>query len=124
MMKVLLPTLLFAALVTPTLAQQSEPVKVTWTSSAEYSAYMTLYGQTIAANRASSAEKALAERSDASPVFLTAVYKMMFLGYVEAGNSAKVIDSYNRMNLAPNLTDAEKQEFKKLAEEAKAKLKK
>lgn len=117
--------LLIAALVATALAQaqQSEPIVVKWKDSAEYSAYMAVYSQTIAVNRASSAEKFLTEHRDANPAALTTVYKAMFLSYVEMGNWSKVIDTYNRQSLAPNLTEADKQQFEKLTDEARAKLK-
>jgi pentatricopeptide repeat protein len=114
------PVLLVIAIATSvTYAQQI----IKWKNSAEYTAYMMVYSETDHAKRAANAEKFLADHPDADPAGLAAVYRAMLQSYANAGNWGKVLETYNRMGLAPNLTDAERQQFEKLAEEARAKLK-
>jgi len=56
------------------------------------------------------------EHKNAHPVVLTQIYTMMFLSYANDGNWVKVLETYDRMSLAPKLTDADKERFAKIAE--------
>jgi hypothetical protein len=72
------------------------------------------------AKKAASAETFLNEHKDADPTVLTQVYKLMFLSYALDSNWTKVLETYNRMSLAPKLTDDDKEQFAQIAEKARA----
>jgi len=115
-----LPLLLIGALTTPALAQaqQAQPAQAEpkWKDNKEYTDYMVVYNEKDPAKKATVAETFFADHKDADPIALTHVFKMMYLGYANAGNWAKVLESYDRMGtLGPKLTDAEKQQYTQIA---------
>jgi hypothetical protein len=109
------------ALYTLTTLAQAPTVK--WKSSKEYEDYMHVYNQKDFAKKAAHAEQFFIDHSDADPQALTQVYTMMLLSYANASNWVKVVETYDRINLAPKLTDADKQRFAQSAEIAKRNLK-
>jgi len=88
----------------------------------QYQDYMVIYGQKHFAKQAESAEKFLIEHKDADPVVLTQVYKVLILSYANDRNWTKVLETYDRISLAPKLTDKEKDQFAKIAEMARTRL--
>jgi hypothetical protein len=95
------------------------PQTIVWRTSSEYSDYLGVYNEKDMTKKAAGAEKFLVVHADADPVALTTIYKMLFLSYANDSNWAKVVETYNRMNLAPKLTDVEKEHFAKIAETAR-----
>ena len=69
---------------------------------------MGVYNEKDHAKKAAGAEKYFVDHKDADPIALTQIYSMMLLGYANAGNWAKTLDTVERPTLAPNLTPAEK----------------
>src|SRR5262245_11700751 len=115
-----LPLLLIGALTTPALAQaqQAQPAQAEpkWKDNKEYKDYMVVYNEKDPAKKATVAETFFVDHKDADPIALTHVFKMMYLGYANAGNWAKVLDAYDKMGtLGPKLTDAEKQQYTQIA---------
>src|SRR5215471_15851109 len=107
-----LPVLLIGALTTPALAQaqQAQPAQQDpkWKDNKEYTDYMSVYDEKDLTKKVANAEKFYVDHKDADPIALTHVFKMMYLGYANASNWAKVLESYDRMGtLGPKLTDAE-----------------
>jgi hypothetical protein len=115
-----LPLLLIGALTTPALAQaqQAQPAQAEpkWKDNKEYTDYMLVYDEKDPAKKAANAEKFFVDHKEADPIALTHVFKMMYLGYANAGNWVKVLETYDRMGTqAPKLTDAEKQQYTQIA---------
>jgi tetratricopeptide (TPR) repeat protein len=115
-----LPVLLIGALTSPALAQAQAPSAAQqepkWKDNKEYTDYMVVYDEKDHAKKAASAEKFFVDHKEADPIALTHVFKMMYLGYANAGNWVKVLESYDRMGtLGPKLTDAEKQQYTQIA---------
>jgi hypothetical protein len=115
-----LPLLLIGALTIPALAQaqQAQPAQQLpkWKDNKEYADYMTVYDEKDNAKKAANAEKFFVDHKDADPIALTDVFKRMYLAYANAGNWAKVLESYDRMaTLGPQVTDAEKQQYTQIA---------
>jgi hypothetical protein len=67
------------------------------------------------------AEKFLVDHKDADPFVLTQVYRFLFVSYVFDSNWTKVLETYDRINLE-KLTDEEKDQFAKIAEIARTRL--
>jgi hypothetical protein len=119
-----LPILLFSSLATSALAQAGQAQQnVKWTDNKEYEDYRTIYGEKDLVTKAGLAEKFLVDHKNADPLALTQVYTVMLLSYANASNWAKVVETYDRINIAPKLTDADKQRFAQIAEIAKRNLK-
>jgi tetratricopeptide (TPR) repeat protein len=115
-----LPLLLIGALTAPALAQAQAPSALQqepkWKDNKEYTDYMVVYDEKDHAKKAANAEKFFVDHKDVDPIALTHVFKMMYLGYANAGNWVKVLESYDRMGtLGPKLTDAEKQQYTQIA---------
>ena len=96
-----LPLLLIGALTTPALAQaqQAQPAQAEpkWKDNKEYTDYMLVYDEKDPAKKAANAEKFFVDHKEADPIALTHVFKMMYLGYANAGNWVKVLETYDRM---------------------------
>jgi len=111
-----LPLLLIGALTSPALAQaQAAAQDPKWKDNKEYTDYMLVYDEKDNAKKAANAEKFFVDHKDADPIALTDVFKRMYLAYANAGNWAKVLESYDRMAIAPKLNDAEKQQYTQIA---------
>ena len=55
-------------------------------------------------------------------VVLTQVYKVQLLSYANESNWTKVLETYDRISVAPKLTDKEKDQLAKIAEIARTRL--
>jgi tetratricopeptide (TPR) repeat protein len=123
-----LPLLLIGALTTGALAQaqQAQPAQelVKWKDNKEYTDYMLVYEEKDLVKKAANAEKFLVDHKDAHPIAINDVFKMMYLAYANSANAApanaanwvKVLEAYDRVGtLGPRLTDAEKQDFTRIA---------
>jgi hypothetical protein len=112
-----LPLLLISALTTPGLAQaqqaqtqQQAQQNIPWKGT-EYPEYMTVFQEKDEAKKAALAEKYLTDHKDAHAIVLTQIYQMMLMGYARSSNWAKTLESVERMQVAPNLTDPEKKQY-------------
>jgi hypothetical protein len=97
-----LPVLLIGALTTQGLAQD-----IKW-GPMEYEDYIAIYNEKDAAKKATLAEKYFVDHKAADPIALTQIYDMMLLAYANGGNWAKTLETVERANLAPKITDADK----------------
>src|SRR5262245_35665409 len=97
-----LPVLLIGALATQSLAQD-----IPWKNT-EYEDYIAVYNEKDFPKKASLAEKYFVDHKDAHETALTQIYDMMLLAYANAGNWAKTLETIERANLAPKLTDDQK----------------
>src|SRR5215510_12887806 len=95
-----LPLLLIGALTSPALAQAQAPAAAQqapkWKDNKEYADYMLVYDEKDNVKKAANAEKFFVDHKDADPIALTDVFRKMFLAYANAGNWAKVLESYDR----------------------------
>lgn len=105
-----LPLLLIGALSTQGFAQDPK-----WKDVTEYNDYMGVFNEKDFPKKATNAEKFFVDHKDADPIALTQVYQMMILSYANAGNWVKTLETYDRMNIAPKLTDADKKQYLQIA---------
>jgi tetratricopeptide (TPR) repeat protein len=105
-----LPLLLIGALRTQGFAQDPK-----WKDTAEYNDYMGVFNEKDFPKKATNAEKFFVDHKDADPIALTQVYQMMILSYANASNWVKTLETYDRMNIAPKLTDADKKQYLQIA---------
>ena len=97
-----LPVLLIGALTIQGFAQN-----IPWKGT-EYEDYIAVYNEKDNAKKATLAEKYFVDHKDAHPTALTQIYDMMLLGYANAGNWAKTLETIERASLAPELTADQK----------------
>lgn len=103
-------------------AKPAGQVGVTWKNPKEYEDYKLVYGERDMAKKAAHAEQFIIDHIAADPQALTQVYTMMILAYANDSNWTKVLETYDRISLAPKLTDKEKDQFAKIAEIARTRL--
>jgi tetratricopeptide (TPR) repeat protein len=112
-----LPLLLIGALTTQGLAQaqqaQAEP-DPKWNSNAEFEAYMVCFKEADHAKKAACGEKFAVDYKNADPIVMTHIYKFMLLGFANAGNWAKTIETIERQAMAPKLTADEKKQYNQI----------
>lgn len=97
-----LPVLLIGALTIQGFAQD-----IKW-GPMEYEDYIAIYNEKDPAKKATLAEKYFVDHKAADPIALTQIYDMMLLAYANGGNWAKTLETIERANLAPKLTDDQK----------------
>lgn len=110
-----LPLVLIAVVAAQGLAQAAaqEPK---WKDSKEYDEYVAVYNEKDNAKKAALAEKFFVDRKDADPIALTNMYQMLYLSYANAGNWAKVLETFEKLEtMAPKTPDAEKSRFLQIA---------
>jgi tetratricopeptide (TPR) repeat protein len=98
--------MLICALATSGFAQEPK-----WADTKQYEQYMSVFNEKDLPKKAAGAEKFLAENKIADPIIVTQVYQMMLLSYANAGNWAKTLETIERMDIAPKLTDGEKLQY-------------
>ena len=104
-----LPLFLVAAFTVNGFAQATCNPK--WKDNKEYEDYKVTYDEKDPAKKAALAEKFYVDHKDADPCALTNMYQMMIRAYAGASNWAKTLETVERPNLAPNLTDDDKKLF-------------
>ena len=97
-----LPLLLIAAVTTNGFAQDPK-----WKDNKEYEDYKAVYDEKDLAKKATAAEKFFVDHKDADPIALTNMYHMLILAYANGSNWAKTLETVERFNLGPKLTDAD-----------------
>jgi hypothetical protein len=112
-----LPLLLISALGTQGYAQDPKQPETKqqdpkWKDTKEYDDYMLVFNEQDFAKKAANAEKFFVDHKDADPIALTDVYKRMLLAYLNAKNWNKAFETLDRQNLAPNLTEADKKQYR------------
>ena len=104
-----LPLLLISALATTGFAQEPK-----WNSNKEYEDFSAVYKEMDYAKKAALAEKFLVDHKNADPVYLTQAFQMMILSYANGSNWLKTLETVERQNLAPKLTDADKKNYNQI----------
>jgi hypothetical protein len=74
-----------------------------------------VYNERDFARKAALAEQFFVGHKDADPETLTQVYKMMLLAYANSRNWTKTLETFDRISLAPRLTDQERMQFAEIA---------
>jgi len=92
---------------------------ITWRTSKEYEDFLMVYIEKDEGKKAAGAEQFLETHKDSDPQALTSAYSIMFLGYANVGNWAKVLEAYDHISVASRLTDDQKSEFRQLAATAR-----
>jgi hypothetical protein len=105
-----LPLLLAAAFTANGFAQATcgDPK---WKDNKEYEDYKVVYDEKDLAKKATIAEKFFVDHKDADPCALTNMYHMLILAYANGSNWAKTLETVERFNLGPKLTDADKAKY-------------
>jgi hypothetical protein len=106
-----LPLLLIGALGIQGHAQDPKQQDPKWKDTTEYNDYMGVFNEKDFPKKAANAEKFFVDHKDADPIALTQVYQMMLLSYANSANWPKTLETLDRMNLAPKLTDADKKQY-------------
>jgi hypothetical protein len=96
--------------------------RIVWVNSKAYEDFRLIFDEKDDIKKAARAEQFLVDHSNADPTALTNVYSMMFLAYASAGNWAKVLETFDRISLAPKLTDDVKRYFAETASTARQRL--
>ena len=104
----------------PSVSPQGQ--NITWRTSKEYEDFMVVYNERDEGKKAAGAEQFLETHKDSDPQALTSAYSIMFLGYANTGNWAKVLEAYDHISVAPRLTDDQKSQFRQLAATAQQRL--
>ena len=95
---------------------------IKWNNQTEYAHYMTVFNEKDLVTKAAGAEKFLTDHKNADPMARTNAYVMMFLSYANTSNWTKTVETFDRIHLAPQLTDQQKTQFAQIASLARQRL--